>query len=102
MNLGIVLGTVTCTIQHPSYNGRKLMVVGLCKPDWKPLNKEVLAVDTVNAGVGDRVLLLKEGNSARLILNDPNPPLQEMIIGIIDTISLREQRTDGGKAHVSQ
>jgi len=102
MNLGVILGSVTCTIQHPSYNGRKLMVVGLCKPDWTPLKKEVLAVDTVNAGLGDRVLLLKEGNSARLILGDPNPPLQELIVAVIYNVSLMEKSTDGGKSHVSK
>jgi len=102
MNLGVVLGSVTSTIQHPSYNGRKLMVVGLCRPDWTPLKKEVLAVDTVDAGVGDKVLLLKEGNSARLILGDPNPPLQEMIVAIVDTVSLTKENNEGGKSYVSK
>lgn len=102
MNLGIVLGSVTCTIQHPSYLGRKLMVVELCKPDWSPLKKEVLAVDTVNAGLGDRVLLLKEGNSARLILGDPNPPLQELIVAVVDNVSLIKKSNGGGESHVSK
>lgn len=83
MKLGIVTGTVTSTVHHPVYDGRRLLVVAICTPDWKRTGQETLAVDTVQAGVGDGVLVLKEGNSARAILGVPAPPLQEMIVGIV-------------------
>jgi len=66
------------------------MVVELCNPDWSPTGKETLAVDTVGAGTGDKVLVLKEGNSARSILKENRPPLQEMIVAIVDHVFMKE------------
>jgi microcompartment protein CcmK/EutM len=95
MNLGIVKGTVTSTVKHRVYDNRRLMVVGLCTPEWKETGKETLAVDLVQAGPGDRVLTLKEGNSARAVFKDYELPMQEMIVAIVDDVV-------GGRNHVSQ
>lgn len=94
MNLGIVTGTVTATVKHPVYAGRRLMVVSVCRPDWSLTGKETLAVDTVDAGIGDRVLVLKEGNSARAILGVDLPPLQEMIVGVVDRVDVSPHTRD--------
>lgn len=88
MNLGLVKGTVTATIKHQSYENRRLLVVGLCRPDWSETGKETLAVDLVQAGLGDRVLVLKEGNSARSIFGEKNLPLQEMIVAVVDHVEI--------------
>ncbi|WP_018527039.1 EutN/CcmL family microcompartment protein [Alkalispirochaeta alkalica] len=88
MKIGCVRATVTATIKHPVYEARSLMVVELCNPDFTPTGAEILAVDTVQAGIGDYVLVLKEGNSAAAILGTKNPPLQELIVGIIDSVSM--------------
>lgn len=95
MNLAIVRNTITGTVKHPVYAGRRLYVVEICTPDWRPTGKETIAVDTVQAGVGDRVLVLKEGNSARAILKEDLPPLQEMIVAIVDHVSLVGQQERG-------
>ena len=87
MNLGTVTGTVTGTVKDEAYRGRRLMVVALCRPDWSVTGKETLAVDTVGAGIGDRVLVLKEGNSAKAIFGSILP-MQEMIVGIVDDVAL--------------
>lgn len=87
MNLGIVKGTVTATVKHPVYENRKLLVVALCNPDWSETGKETLAVDLVHAGVGDRVMTLKEGNSARAIFGVRELPMQEMVVGIVDEVT---------------
>lgn len=84
MRLGVVRATVTATVKHPVYEGRTLMLVELCRPDRSPTGVEVLAVDTVQAGIGDFVLVLKEGNSAAAILGVQGPALQELIVGIVD------------------
>lgn len=94
MNLGIVTGTVTATAKHPAYEGRSLMVVALCRPDWTRTGRETLAVDTVQAGVGDRVMVLKEGNSAKAILGGVPLPLQEMIVAIVDHAELQGPTDD--------
>ena len=90
MNLGVILGTITTTVHHSAYDKRALMVVGLCRPDGTMTGKETLAVDTVGAGIGDRVLVLKEGNSAVALLGQKNLPLQELIVAVVDHISIKE------------
>ncbi len=89
MNIGVVRGTVTSTVTHEAYEGRKLLVVQVVKPDGTETSKEVLAVDCVGAGVGDKVLVLKEGNSTRLILGEAHPPLLDLIVGVVDHVSIR-------------
>lgn len=91
MRLGRVLGTVTATVRDRAYDGRRLMVVGILDPTGRPTGAETLAVDTVGAGVGDHVLVLKEGNSAKAILGEWMA-LQEMIVGIVDQVNLREDK----------
>lgn len=86
MNLGIVKGTVTATVKHRVYENRRLLVVSICDPDWVETGKETLAVDLVQAGVGDRVLTLKEGNSARAIFGERDLPMQEMVVAIVDDV----------------
>ena len=89
MRLGVVRGTVTSTVKHPHYNGRRLIVVAVCDPAWNNCGAETLAVDTVAAGIGDRVLVLKEGNSARTMLELDTPAVQEMIVAIVDHVDVR-------------
>ncbi len=88
MILGIVKKTVTATIKHPVYEGRRLLVVEKCRPDWTPSGSETLAIDLVQAGIGDRVMVLKEGNSARAIFGETQLPLQEMVVAIVDSVDL--------------
>ena len=91
MNLGIVSGTVVATTKHRVYDNRRLMVVDMCDPAWRRTGKQTLAVDVVGAGIGDRVLTLKEGNSARAMFGDWELPMQEMIVGIVDNVESKEQ-----------
>ena len=86
MIIGTIRGTITSTINHPFYTGRKLMVVE--KEDFAGKGAGYLvAIDGgVNAGVGERVLVVDEGNSSRQIVKDPNAPLRSTIVGIIDRI----------------
>ena len=54
----------------------------------EPQGESVLALDTVQAGVGDTVLVIDEGNSSRLIMNNSTAPVRTMIVGIVDAIEL--------------
>ena len=86
MIIGTVRGDIVSTINHPFYTGKKLLVVE--KEDWsgKP-GGYLLAIDGgVQAGVGERVLVIDEGNSARQIVADANAPVRSIIVGIIDRI----------------
>lgn len=86
MILGIVKGTIVSTINHPFYDNRKLLVVDRCDESWQPSGKYVVAIDTVDAGVGDRVLVLDEGNGARQVVDDSSGPVRSVIVGVVDAV----------------
>ncbi|MGP8201980.1 MAG: EutN/CcmL family microcompartment protein [Limisphaerales bacterium] len=89
MIIGTVKGDIVSTINHPFYTGKKLLVVEKDDFAGKP-GGYLLAIDGgVNAGVGERVLLVDEGNSARQIVADSQAPVRSIIIGIIDCIDLK-------------
>ena len=92
MILGRVTGTVVSTVQHPFYDGKKQLLVRYLKPDGAlDGDKYVLAVDlhAVGAGVGDTVIVMDEGNSARQILSaGPTGPVRSVIVGIVDAVTL--------------
>ena len=88
MILGKVFGTVYSTINHPFYDSKRLLLVEHLKKDGKPSGKYLLAIDTVDAGAGETVLIVDEGNSARQIVDDTSAPLRSVIVGIVDQINL--------------
>ncbi len=86
MITGRVIGSVVSTIQHPFFEGKKILVVEKTAPDGKATGDYLVAVDSVGAGVGQPVLVLDEGNGARQIVGDKNAPLRSVIVGIIDEV----------------
>ena len=88
MILGVVRGAMYSTINHPFYDNRRLLVVDYIHPEGTPTGKYVIAVDTVDAGVGDRVLVNDEGNGARQVVGDPAGPVRSVIVGIVDSVSV--------------
>ena len=85
MKIGLVSGNVVSTINHPFFEGHRLMICDLISPDGE-LDGYTIAVDTVDAGVGDTVLIIDEGNSARQIFGLTTGPIRAVITGIIDSI----------------
>lgn len=61
MQLGLVLGTVTSTIKHSSFDGERLLVVQLLGGEGRDDGEPVLAFDMLGAGRGDRVLVTNDG-----------------------------------------
>ncbi|HVA50787.1 MAG TPA: EutN/CcmL family microcompartment protein [Pirellulales bacterium] len=85
MQLGTVVGTATSTIKHRSMDGWKLLVVQLLAADGRsPDGEPVLAVDSLGAGRGDRVLLTSEGNATKELLKSETTPVRWCVIGIPD------------------
>lgn len=86
MILGRVVGTVVATVKHPVLVGQKLLLVQPVDGAGKARGKTTLALDAVQAGPGDTVLLLEEGNSSRMILGDAMAPVRSMVVGIVDAV----------------
>ncbi|MGQ9623616.1 MAG: EutN/CcmL family microcompartment protein [Candidatus Caldatribacteriaceae bacterium] len=86
MILARVVGNVVSTAKLPILQGLKIMVVQPLDGDKRPQGRTLLAFDMVQAGVGDTVLVIDEGNSCRLILGDPQAPVRTLIVGIVDEI----------------
>jgi len=97
MYIGRVSGTVVATIKNEIFVGRKLLVVDRLDLTGQPTAKYDIAVDMVQAGVGDLVLVLDEGNSARQIVDrEPDGAIRAVIVGIVDEVALE----DNGRAGV--
>ena len=90
MILARVTGTLTSSDKDPALAGYKLLVVQPLDLDGRPDGDEVIAVDRVDAGVGDRVLVSREGNAARQVTGRERIPLQNLVIGVVDRIDLLE------------
>jgi ethanolamine utilization protein EutN len=91
-----VIGTVVSTVKHEVLQGRKLLLVQPVDPQGGKQGKVLLAVDTVQAGAGDTVLVLDEGNSGRMILGDPSAPVRTVVVGIVDAVNRAGGPDSGG------
>lgn len=87
MQVGRVVGTLVATRKDERLLGTKLLVVRVMDPSFKDEQGYVVAVDTVDAGIGDRVLLVS-GSSARLAQGLKDSPVDAAIIGVVDQVEL--------------
>ena len=88
MILGRVLGEVVATRRHRSHERRKVLLMQPVDPDDAPRGEPVLALDAVDAGIGDRVLVVQEGYAAMTAAGRPNSPIDMTIVGVVDTVEL--------------
>ncbi len=87
MIIGTVTGEIHSTINHPFYDARKLLLVEREDAAGVRTGVYLIAVDTVDAGVGERVLVLDEGNGARQVFGSADAPVRSVVVGIIDDVS---------------
>jgi microcompartment protein CcmK/EutM len=90
MFIARVIGEVVSTIEHQTLRDKKLLVIERLTERGEPTGESQLAVDSVDAGDGDTVLVLDEGGSAGLVTNLDNPPIRTVIVGVIDSIDIEE------------
>ena len=88
MLIGRVVGELVATQKHPSHEGRKLLLVQPLNLDGSNRGDAMVALDAVDAGVGDRVLIATEGFSAMTSVGRPNSPIDTAVIGFIDAIEI--------------
>jgi ethanolamine utilization protein EutN len=88
MILAKVVGTVVTTISHPHYKNRRLLV---CQPlvlAGEKTDDDFLALDATHAGIGDTVLINREGSGARQVLSNPDACIISVIVGIVDSVQI--------------
>ena len=88
MQLARVVGTVVATQKHRTFEGAKLLLVQPLTEDGGARGVPLLAIDSVGAGVGERVLLVVEGRAACDALGRKASPVDAAIIGIVDHVEI--------------
>ena len=88
MLIGRVVGQVVSTEKHASHKGRKALLVQPLNLDGTDRGDPVIALDSVDAGIGDRVLLATEGFSAMTSVGRPQSPIDMAVVGFVDSIDL--------------
>jgi len=89
MILGRVVGTVVATRKDERLLGAKLLVVRSIDPHGKDESGYMVAVDTVDAGTRDRVLVVT-GSSARMASGLKDCPVDAAIVGVVDTVDVKD------------
>ena len=92
MKIGRVTATVVSTISAPVFDSRRLLLVDLLDDTAAVSGAYLVAVDAVDAGAGEIVLVLDEGNSARQVLDAPEAPVRAVIVGIVDELMIDGQQ----------
>jgi microcompartment protein CcmK/EutM len=91
VTLARVVGTVVATQKHPTFEGAKLLLVQPITLEDTPRGVALLAVDSVGAGVNDKVLVVIEGRAAAEAVGRKGIPVDAAIIGIVDHVDLDDR-----------
>lgn len=98
MTLCKVLGNVVATVKHPDFDGTKLMICQPIDEQGRPVGDHILAVDRAQAGPGDTVLVMREGNGVRQLFQRKIFCVRSIIIGIVDQVDVAPPFASTGKA----
>jgi ethanolamine utilization protein EutN len=90
MYIGKVIGTVVATIKIDHLQDRKLLLVDQLDLEGEETGYYDIAVDVVQAGPGDTVMVIDEGNGARQVLGIDPGAVRAVIVGVVDEIALSE------------
>ena len=88
MTIARVIGEVVATQKHASHEGRKALLVQPLTLEGQDRGDPALALDWVDAGVGDRVLVVAEGWSAMTSVDRPTSPIDMAVVAVIDSVEL--------------
>ncbi len=90
MIIGKVVGTVVTTVSHAAYKNRRLLVVQPLSLEEEGDSGDFLALDNSQAGIGDTVLVNREGGGARQVLNNKDACVISVVVGIVDSVHIAE------------
>ena len=87
MLLGKVIGDVVATQKNSRYEGARVMVVQPINPDGTPRGATMLALDSVDSGEGDMVIVVQEGwGASTAATGEPGAAIDAAIVGVVDLI----------------
>ena len=88
MILARVVGEVVATTKHAHLSGQKLLLIQPVTPGGEATGRVAIAIDAAQAGPGDHVLVLDEGNGAAQVLRRSRGAIRTVIVGIVDAVEL--------------
>lgn len=91
MHLARVLGDVVSTLKDPGLDGYKLLLVQPVSPSDAPIGGPMLAIDAAQAGIGERVLVVREGRAALSAVRRRAAPVEVAIIGVVDSVHVEPE-----------
>jgi len=86
MLIGMVEGSVVSTVKHRSMEGWKLLIVQPLSEQGAPQGDPVLAIDSLGAGVGVKVVITNDGRGAREMVGDNTSPVRWSVMGLLDEV----------------
>ena len=93
MQIAKVIGKIISTEKNPAYQNRKLLLVQKLDLKGKPSGLVTMAIDYVDAGEGDTVLLSAAPGLASTVFGIPDAPIRELVMGVIDHVEFGENIT---------
>ena len=95
MFIARVVGDVVSTHRHENLGERKLQLVRRLDLAGEEEGAEMIALDVIGVGVGERVLVVQEGGAARALFNDKRIPVQAVIVGVVDHLDISAAEAGG-------
>lgn len=95
MFIARVVGDVVSTHRHANLGEKKLLLIRRLDLHDREEGAELIALDVVGVGVGERVLVVQEGNAARSLFRDTKIPVQAVVVGAIDEVQLGAATVEG-------
>ena len=92
MYLARVVGDVVSTHRHQNLGGRKLLLVRRLDLHDNEEGTEVIALDVIGVGRGEKVLVVQEGGAARALFKNDKIPVQAVVVGVVDRVDLEGER----------
>jgi len=88
MIIARVIGNVVATQKQESHEGQKILLIQQLDLEGQPIGEPFVALDAVDAGIGDRVLAVQEGFSAMTAVGHTESPIDAAVVGVIDLVEL--------------
>jgi ethanolamine utilization protein EutN len=88
MIIAKVVGNVVASQKQESHEGKKILLIQPLDLEDQPMGDVIVALDAVDAGVGDRVIAVQEGFSAMTSVGHVEAPIDAAVIGVVDLVEL--------------